>query len=74
MIPPLREVKSSGISKAEEKKIRESLRRDIEFELVLSQRGKERRKMHSKQRITKRMAQRRKHMFTEQHTVPFRKF
>lgn len=73
-MPPLREAESSGISKAEEKKIRESLMRDIGFELGLSQTGKERRKMHSKQRTTKRMAKRRKHVFIEQHIVPFRKF
>lgn len=72
-MPPLREVKSSGISKAEKKEIRESLLRDVDSELGLSWTGKDRRKMHPKQRTTKRMAQRGKHVFTEQQTVPFRK-
>lgn len=74
MTPPLREVKPPGISKAEENIIRESLIRDVNFELGLSWTGKERGEMHSKQRTIKRMAQRKKHVFTEQHTVPFRKF
>lgn len=60
MVPGLREVKSSEISKAEEKEIRESIMRDVDFELSLTWTGKDGRKMHSSQR-TRRTAQRRMH-------------
>ena len=46
MVPGLREVKSSGISKAEEKEIRESLMRDVDFELSLTWTGKDGRRQH----------------------------
>lgn len=53
MMSALREVKSSGISKAEKREIKESLLRDADFELGLNWTGKERRRMHSKQKTTR---------------------
>ena len=53
MVPGWREVKSSGISGAEEKGIRESLMRDADLELVLTWTSRDRRKMYYVQRTRK---------------------
>lgn len=53
MAPGQREVKSSGISEAEEKGIRESLMRDADLELGLTWTSRDRRKMRYVQRTRK---------------------
>lgn len=71
MMPGLREVKSSGISKAEEKEMRESLVKEVDLEVGLTWTGK-----HGRSVQRTRTAQRRKDtwdMFIDQQIGPFRK-
>ena len=53
MVPGWREVKSSGISGAEEKGMRDSLMRDADLELGLTWTSRDRRKMYYVQRTRK---------------------